>query len=111
MAVRAAAVGAYVRGLDEHLADRLEGYRAHLQARGQGCQEPRVRQNAAAEREGRPVRASVRSARVMSAVTALTPTQRSGSGSQRLVRARTQGSAVRGVSCPSTRSATVWPAR
>jgi len=32
MAVGAAAVSAYVRGLDEHLADRFEGYRAHLQA-------------------------------------------------------------------------------
>jgi len=32
MAVGAAAVSAYVRGLDEHLADRFEGYRAHLEA-------------------------------------------------------------------------------
>ncbi len=32
MAVGAVAAGAYVRGLDEHLADRFEGYRAHLQA-------------------------------------------------------------------------------
>jgi len=31
MAVGAAAVSAYVRGLDEHLADRFEGYRAHLE--------------------------------------------------------------------------------
>jgi len=32
MAVGAAAIGAYIRGLDEHLADRFEGYRAHLEA-------------------------------------------------------------------------------
>ena len=66
---------------------------------------------AAAIRLGRPVSRSSVSASPIARSPALTPSQRSGSGSQRRDRCCTQGSAVSSVSRPRTRSRRVRPAR
>ncbi len=66
---------------------------------------------ARATRLGRPVRRSSASARAIARSPALMPSHRSGSGSQRGERWPTHGRCTSGVSRPSTRSASVRPAR
>ena len=69
------------------------------------------RRTSAIRRAGRPVLSSTRSALDATAAIPRAPTNRSGSGSQRLLTWPTHGSVVSSLSIPLIRSASVRPPR
>ncbi len=82
-----------------------------IEALATATRQPSRRSTTEPRRDGRPVRASTRSACDIAAIEPLMPSHRSGSGSHRRERRSTHGSAVSSDGRPRMRSARVRPAR